>query len=372
MGLFRPRRVQRDAGSHPAMDYRLPPILANLRRTAVVAIILAVAAGAWSIYWLVLATSLRDGVIAWTQQRRAEGLDVGFANIEIGGYPISVRVVIDRPTAGSSDGTWSWSAENGELALSPFTPNRILVHLAGRQEFVLTSASGRFAYAGTARTLTAEIVGDHAESSGTLAVEDLNMKQVGGSETVTVGNLEANALVRATTQDAAAAPTLEIEASLADVLLPRHVALPLGPRITAAAILANVAGPLDPGSLPETLTRWRDAGGTVEIERLEIDYGPLDLSANGTLALDEDNQPIGAFTTRIRGFFEAVDMLRRRRLVTDRAAITAKLVLGALARKGDEGGPPTLSIPLTLQDRRLYAGPVPLFELPPIDWEATP
>jgi len=372
MRFPRPRRVQRDAGSHPAMDYRLPPTLATLRRATIIAVVLAVAAGMWSAYWLVLVTGLRDGVMAWAEQCRAEGLDVGFANLDVVGYPISVRAVIDRLTAGSSNGTWSWSADRAELSLNPLAPKHFTATITGGQVVALRTESGRVAYAGTVQSFTAEMVDDDTEPSGALSVRDLRMNEVGGSETIAVGQLDADAKGYAANPDTAGAPTFEIGVSLASVQLPRHLALPLGQRITSAAIEAKLLGTLEPGPLPEALTRWRDAGGTVEIARLDIDYGPLELNANGTLALDGDNQPIGAFTTRIQGFFQAVDALRRRRLVDDRAAITAKLVLGALARKGSNGERPTLSIPLTLQDRLLYAGPVPLFEIPPISWTTAP
>ena len=52
-----------------------------------------------------------------------------------------------------------------------------------------------------------------------------------------------------------------------------------------------------------------------------------------------------------------------------RDAVTAKLVLGALARTPEGGGPPTLNLAITVQDRTLFAGPVALARLPAIDWK---
>jgi len=372
MRMPRPRRVRPDAGSHPAMNYRLPPTLAAFRRAAIVAIVIAVAAGGWSLYWLVLATGLRDGVVAWAEQSRGEGLDVRFDTLDLAGYPSSARVVIGRPTVSVSDGTWSWSGDGAELAVSPLAPRHVTVSIAGAQAASFGADSRRMAFRGTVRALTAEIIDDADEPAGSLTLRDLVMNEVGGSGTLAVGRFDADAKGAVAPEDAAGAPTVEIEASFGDVRLPWQWALPLGERITGGALEARLMGTLEPGPWPDALARWRDAGGTVEIARLEIEYGPLDLNANGTLALDGDNQPIGAFTTRIQGFFQAIDALRRRRLVDDRAAITAKLVLGALARKGADGERPILSIPLTLQDRLLYAGPVPLFEVPPIRWEEAP
>ena len=77
---------------------------------------------------------------------------------------------------------------------------------------------------------------------------------------------------------------------------------------------------------------------------------------------------MGAFTARIQGFFDAVDLLREKGLIRSRAATTAKIVLGALSKKSAEGGAATVSLPVTVQDRTLFTGPVPLMRLPPLVW----
>src|ERR1700746_2921081 len=42
------------------------------------------------------------------------------------------------------------------------------------------------------------------------------------------------------------------------------------------------------GPLPQAAARWRDAGGTIEVENLHVDWSGLGISANGTLALDQE------------------------------------------------------------------------------------
>jgi hypothetical protein len=116
------------------------------------------------------------------------------------------------------------------------------------------------------------------------------------------------------------------------------------------------------------LVKWRDGGGTVEVARLNLAYGFLDVWANGTMALDGDMQPIGAFTAKVEGFFPLVDALKEKGLVRARDAVTAKVVLGVLAKKPADGGPPTLNLPLTVQGRKVYAGPLALAQVPAIPW----
>lgn len=350
------------------MDYRLPSALVALRWGVVAAIGLAVVVGAWSIYWLVLATGLRDGVLQWMDDRRAGGLEMGIEAYDIGGYPASVRLTLARPSAAAGNGGWSWSADRAELALDPFSPRRLRISAEGAQSVAFRTAEGRFAFDGTVGSLVATIAGNGGRPAGTLAVRDLRLADPGGGGTLAVARLDAEAAGDPSAETPAGEPSLTVAASLDDARLPAGLALPLGERVASAALEARLMGTLAAGPAAESLARWRDSGGTVEISRLDLGYGSLDLNANGTLALDGDAQPIGAFTTRIRGFFQAVDALRRQRLIGDRAAITAKLVLGALARRGSEGERPTLSIPLTLQDRLLYAGPVPLIEVPPVRW----
>jgi hypothetical protein len=48
---------------------------------------------------------------------------------------------------------------------------------------------------------------------------------------------------------------------------------------------------------------------------------------------------------------------------------TAKVVPGAMARKPKDGGPAGLNLVITLQNRKVFAGPVALLKLPTIHWD---
>ena len=127
-------------------------------------------------------------------------------------------------------------------------------------------------------------------------------------------------------------------------------------------------GVIPPGPPAEAVAGWRDDGGTVELERLVLEWGPLELEASGTLALDPAMQPIGSLTAEIRGYAETLDALVQAGAAPPRDAAIAKVVLNLLAKTPPDGGPPVLTVPLTAQDGRLFVGPVALLELPPIEW----
>ena len=150
------------------------------------------------------------------------------------------------------------------------------------------------------------------------------------------------------TRDAADSETsaLDLTIKARDMVVPDRLALPLGNRIAEATLEARLMGALPPGPVAQSLAAWRDGGGTVEVTRLRIVHGPLSLQGTGTMALDAELQPIGAFTVKIRGFVKTIGLLRQRGIMRSRDAITAQLVLGVLAKPAEDGGPPTLNLPL--------------------------
>jgi hypothetical protein len=144
--------------------------------------------------------------------------------------------------------------------------------------------------------------------------------------------------------------------------------LPLGKEITRAALKASLLGDLPRAPVPaQSLALWRDDGGTVDLKRLDLAYGPLTVRGEGTAALNRALQPMGAFTARIEGFNETVEALQKRGLLRDSDAASAKFLLGALAlRKPTQ--PPSIDVAVTIQERRLFVGPVALLTLPEVRW----
>ena len=131
---------------------------------------------------------------------------------------------------------------------------------------------------------------------------------------------------------------------------------------------AQLRGPVDGKGPLEALKAWRDAGGTLELRHFALDWGPLQISGNATLALDPNLQPEGAGTGEIRGFAETVDALVGQGLVKPDSGALAKAALGLLAKTPPGGGAKVLSIPLSIQRQTLYAGPFGLMKLPTIKW----
>jgi len=332
---------------------------------------LALVSVVYGIFWLFMAAELRNGLERWSAARRAEGYQVRFAAFRIGGFPFLLRLDLDRPAFGAPAGTvpWVWQGERAVAGMRPWSPWRVEVAVSGVQTLDLMLAGGAATYAGTASALGGVLVLAGAwPSAADIHIRDLDLSTADGTERLAIGRADLTGRRFVGRDPDHRAPTLDLRLRAKDVRLPRGLSLPLGNRVAGLTLAARVLGAVPPGPLPRSLAAWRDAGGTVEVTRLATAYGPLSLQGTGTLALDGAMQPVGAFTAKIRGFLETVDALRRRGLVRGRDAVTAKLVLGALARTPADGGTPVIDLAITVQNRTLFAGPVPLVHLPAIRW----
>lgn len=311
--------------------------------------------------WLYLATMARDAAMDWVEARRAEGYAVRFDSMEEAGYPLSVRLDVVNPGIGApnSPAPWGWEGETMEIAMAPWNWGSVTVNTGGKQMLAWTvPGTGMASFTGNAGQVSVAFDGDGFD----IVVDDLSLT---GDKPEIGGLAVAAAKVMAGRRDSGGG---QLDLHLSGLELPRFVSSPLGDNVRELTLEARLLGDLGAGPVPDSLEAWRDGGGTVEIKRFAVRHGPMALKADGTLALDGDLQPIGAFTARIEGFFAIVDALQNIGMIKGRDAVMAKMILGVMSRRSQNGGPATLNLALTLQDRRLFAGPVGLMEFDSIDW----
>ncbi|MCP5366468.1 MAG: DUF2125 domain-containing protein [Hyphomicrobiales bacterium] len=349
-----------------------------LRALAAGGLLVAVLGG-YAGYWFWAAAAVRDGAADWVARAAADGLVARFEGMEVGGFPFYLVLRLEQPrlAAPRAPQPWAWGARRAVARARPWDLNHVHVDAAGDQGVTVTVDGRDVAYTGRAERLEADLTLRHGRMAavaarvgglgldapapfGPVAVRDLAVDLVWPSDPGKAG--------------AAAAPATSLHLDLRGrgLSVSDGLDLPLGAKLSAVALSADLRGPIPRPPDAASLAAWRDAGGTLEVVNLDLDYGPLSLLGEGTLAVDEALQPVGAMTAKIQGFFEAVDALRARGLIRSRAASTAKILLGVMAKKSPEGGPSTLSLPLTLQERKLYVGPVPLVVLPPLRWAGAP
>jgi len=369
------------APRHAALDYR-PPLTLRLIRYGLIGIVAAAVIGvAYTGYWFFLASNLKDGIGQWVQARAGAGVQVSQKRIEISGFPLALRVIMTDPRiafsgfseAGEGD-RWEWRAQKLIAHMAPWNLGRISVDLAGSHELDIAAGRTRQSFQGKAARLSvvADLHGDGLPASVRLSAEALTITARSGAKFAAAAGAEIFAERLFPSEVTAKTPTFDLDIRIRGLQLPAGLRLPLGRDVRQLNLLAKILGRLKIPATVDAIGRWRDEGGIVEVERLETRYGPLYVRANGTLALDAAMQPVGAMTAKARGFFQTVRALRDAGHIRSRDAAMARVILGALARKPKAGGPASISLPLSIQERKLYAGPVRLMDMPVIKWTRLP
>jgi len=315
-------------------------------------VVVAVYAG----YWNYIAAQVRAGIEQWADKRRADGFEVSYGALSIGGFPFRLVAEMAAPKVAHS---WSWQGPTLVISARPWRLGRFKVKAPGLHQLSLKGVAGSEDYFIDAATLHAKLrfrLG--APVKIRLSVRDLVVRNAADQDVA--GMDVAEVLI----DPSGNALQVEVDGLLA----PRELIPGLGRKTRHLGIEAQATGAFPDIARRiavngETMARWRDSGGTIEVRRLTLNHGPLKVSGDGTLALDQAMQPIGSFTLKAQGHMEALDRFRDAGLITANDHGLVRLALTALTK-----GPSGLKVPLTLQDRRVYVGPVPLTKLPLVSW----
>ncbi len=336
-------------------------------RYAVLVAVLAVAIGGYVAYWLYLANAVEPWLAAWAEARRAEGYEVSHGPVEVSGFPFRLLVRVARPgLAGrEADGSWRWQGDSLAGVVQPWKLRHVILSFDGEQvlDYRLDGVRRRLGL--RARVPLVSLVFDRQGLLERYAIDlkELEARVDEEPEPARIERVQVHG--RGVAPEGAAQPLAsEIAISVEALTLPPAEEAPLGRTIALAGLRAEVRGAVPAGPLAEVLPAWRDAGGTVEVSRFDLEWGPLAVHGDGTFALDEMMRPMGAAAAKVSGHRETVAALREARWLDAGQARLAKTVLGLLAK--DENGSEVLNVPVTAQDGRLYLGPVSVLSLPPL------
>lgn len=320
-------------------------------------------AGGYTAYWYSAAAELQAAIADWSAQRRAAGWTVEIGQPNIVGFPSWLEVFVQTPRLAGPDGRWRWAAPNIRAAARPWSPGAVSVFAPGIHVY----SSNKGDIWGEFEKAEADISAEDSGLSGLIVrFGGINLRPPSG-----VAVLADHATLRLT-KDAAIdpeGPTPETGTGVAidirSVTLPARWRPALGRKLARLSLDAVITGQIVLGpSLTTTLATWRDSGGVAEIRAFAVDWNALILRADGTFALDRALQPEGAMTADIRGIDRTADQLIAAGVIDARAAFAARVANRALSFRGGSA-----KLPLSIQDRKLYMGPVPLLRLNAVQWD---
>jgi hypothetical protein len=335
----------------------------RMRRIVVVVGALAVVlAAAYTGYWYYVANQIHTRMTPWVEAQRAEGVNVGWQSVRIGGYPLAIRLSFTQFVASAAKPLpYEMTAANMAFWSAPWDLRQwhFSAPDGAHVNFLLSSA------------------GFDAQSlAGTVSVP----LQPGGSADITAAGLEGHGIAHGLGFDSAHVtlqqpatppktdhdPALTVSFDVKGIHL-RAAPAPFGTTIQDVAATATVDGVVAPAPLRQMLNAWQQEGGAIELQSAHLQWDKLDIDANGTLALDEDLQPLAALTATVEGQNEIVDAAERSGAMPEGDAGLARVVLNMIAQQGDDGRK-QIQLPISAQNRRLYLGPAAITKIPTIEW----
>jgi len=332
-----------------------------------VAALLVTVFGAYTAFWFFIAARVEDGVAQWAASLHAQNLDLSWGAIRVGGFPLGFRVALSKVRLGDLAAT----APDHELQVPLLSGSASPWNLRSWQ---LAAPDGLNARANLAAGAVATLSAHRASGSVALADEGGSTMWFSLSEPAAEagGHFAARDLDLWLTLPPHL-PQTHTERAFGVAVDLRGLSLPTVPAPFRNPVDEITVGVTLMGSIPSTPVReaaaaWRDSGGTLELDHLMLRWETLGVTLSGTVALDADLQPIGAFSGAVEGYDELLKALVAAGQMRAGDARLAQLALTMLAKAGPDGRP-EIATSFTIQNGEMFLGPVKLGKAPRIVWE---
>jgi hypothetical protein len=329
------------------------------RLIVAVAVPLVLVAIIYAIVWQALADRWRTGMAQWIASAAASGWTISTGAVTVSGFPGALRLSLLEPMAADAAGN-RWQGPPAAILVSPFEPLTPRFEAPGRH---LIAMSGRAPIEITAESLGGRLAIEHGTPIGLWLA---GTKLAGLGMALEGLTLEAHR-PPAPTAEGQIPIALAATLGLDRLTVPETLRVPFGRTVVAAHLAIRLRGDLPKGATASALAEWRDGGGTLEIDSLDIGWPPMAAAGNATVALDKSLQPELAGTVTVRGGGGVIDRAGAAGMIKPEAAVVAKLALAAASKPAGDGAPEA-KVAIGIQNRVLSVGSVPVLQLPEVTW----
>jgi hypothetical protein len=329
-------------------------------------------------YWFVLANKAEEKLLSQIAAERMRGAAIAYDELNVRGFPYRLEFAATNLDVSRDEANGvSWRLQSPEVIVV-LQPWKLTHAIAFSRNLDLTLSEKDGAPSEIAVTdFKASVVTGKDFAPMRLAAEAKTLQAIGpdlGGAPVSVSDPAFHwrkpdqgevAVAARPDLDNGPLEPMQSEWAIRGVNL-THRALgesPYGDVIEHFDMTLAVHGGLEANLDRGALIAWRDEGGTLELHRLSVNWGRLDLLLSGSVSLDEKMRPLGAFTAEVRGYEPVIDELQQTGQIDASEAETVKSTLSTLAEKDQSG---RLTIPIAMQSGRLFVGPLPVANLPPI------
>jgi|TARA_R100000005_G_scaffold95567_1_gene77651 hypothetical protein len=332
--------------------------------------------GGYVFWWNHVAEQMLIQAERWQAARTAEGYEIRHKPLTTSGFPYRVAVTAEDLSIANPGHEYAPRIEIPRFwaIVQPWRINHVIYGIEGTGKAVWQEK-------GATREVTftaASVLGSATFNlQGRMQTAALDIKELNATPSwrppVSAGRVQLHGRPRQTETEEKSAPEKadgqQIALRIHNLVIDGMEDFPLGSQIADFALSSTLYGTIRRLPAKDTLAEWRDAGGYVDIEALQIGWGQGALQGEGRVALDEQLRPQGAVDTRISGYREILAALIAAGQINPDAGVTIGFGLDLLARE-DDSGRRYIGLPLSAQNGRLYLGPVYLMNVPAVTGES--
>ncbi len=337
----------------------------GMRRIGLAVIVLVAVGAAWSGLWFFAQREAGRRIDAWIDAEATQGRMWTCPGRTITGYPLALVVTCRQPVfVGQALGQGVRGSLAGlTAAASLLHPRSLALDLTS--PFTYRTADARVDVTGAWSALHSTLFGLPAIRALALRGSDVGVEgRFGGDDRE--GGHAAAIDATFTLATGGVDPTLDFTVTVGAVAVPPLDAL-LGGATPADVALSgrlDQARTEDARSPEELMERWRLAGGHVDLASSHLTRGGSQVSATGSLRLDDAHRPQGRLDARFVGM---EPILAHYGISGNLAGVGSLLgsLFGGHAHEPTEPG--TLALPINLTNGRVAVGPIRTpIPLPPL------
>lgn len=304
----------------------------------------------YAVFWKYSANKFEKHIEEELIEVQSKGFDVSFDNLHIGGFPLGYDVVVTNLEVKRGKDFRTWV--DGKITFSAriWKPQEISSVAGGTHHLEVddfsTQGQGFVLKSFKFDPMRFEFFYDHLVLK-VAGKEFLKAKELEFDIDFTPKNSADSASVRMRLEEMEAEPLKDS---------------PLGPKIEKIIFDASLRGKISGDSTYNLVKNWYDDDGVLEVKEMALKWGETSISGDGTLALDDDLQPLGAFSVSFEGLNEAVESYVKADKLDAKKAMLLKAGIGLFHSASGS------KISVTIQDRKASIASIPLFKLPEITW----
>ncbi|MGE3624065.1 MAG: DUF2125 domain-containing protein, partial [Bdellovibrionales bacterium] len=331
---------------------------AKIQRTVVAAsVMLASMFVLWWGIWMVAASEYRSFIDRWIEAHRAQGYTVTYDNRVTHGFPRAVSLHFTNFVLQNTDGI-KIHAQDVSLSAFPWQWQRLRGKLKHGFELTIPLSDRKTLLITTDLAVRNRTELDSRGEWHFVNLEILNARAQWGGEPFFSADKFAIAIERplAAPKDYTQ-PGLVLAGSADNMTLPPGMDGPFGAHVESLVASMRVMGPPPDPRKKDAVGAWNGAGGAVDMDQFFLKWGPLVFNAKGTLALDDDLQPEGVFSSQIGNHEAVVKTLLDNDYIPRNQAGMLNSALRLLAKQSDINGHSGIEVPITVQLGGLFLGP---------------